>query len=152
MSTWVSGPREALAVQGIDLGYRGERLGMPETGPGSVASYGRRIGALIIDWIACALVAALFFHQYRYGSPEHGAITMGVFFLEKAVFTVFGGSSFGQRITGVRIVAIGQKWVAPWRAALRTLLICLVIPAVIYDRDGRGLQDRLTGTIAVSMR
>jgi len=35
---------------------------------------------------------------------------------------------------------------------LRTLLICLVIPAVIWDRDGRGLQDRAAGTVVVKAR
>ena len=30
--------------------YPGQRLGLPEPGPGSLARLGRRIGALMIDW------------------------------------------------------------------------------------------------------
>jgi len=33
---------------------------------------------------------------------------------------------------------------------LRPLLIALVIPALIYDRDRRGVHDRLVGTILVT--
>ena len=35
------------------------------------------------------------------------------------------------------------------RAALRTLLICLVIPAVVMDSYGRGLHDRAVGSIVL---
>lgn len=42
---------------GVDFGYRGERLGLPEEGPGSVAPIGRRVGAIFLDWGMCALIA-----------------------------------------------------------------------------------------------
>jgi uncharacterized RDD family membrane protein YckC len=42
-----------------------------------------------------------------------------------------------------------DKPVNPWRALLRTFLLVLLIPAVIWDRDGRGLHDRLTDTAVV---
>jgi hypothetical protein len=32
---------------------------------------------------------------------------------------------------------------------LLTLLLCLVIPAVVMDSDGRGLHDRAVGSIVV---
>jgi hypothetical protein len=47
--TWLGGVRAA----GVDLGYPGERLGLPEEGSGSIAGWGRRIGALVIDWVIC---------------------------------------------------------------------------------------------------
>jgi uncharacterized RDD family membrane protein YckC len=34
-------------------------------------------------------------------------------------------------------------------AALRTALLMLLIPALISDRDGRGLHDRAAGTVVV---
>ncbi len=70
----------------------------------------------------------------------------------RAALTMLGGASFGQRILGIRVIALGKPYVNPWRALLRTLLICLVIPAVIWDRDGRGLQDRAAGTVVVKAR
>jgi uncharacterized RDD family membrane protein YckC len=39
--------------------------------------------------------------------------------------------------------------VDPLRAIGRTALLCLLVPAVIFDRDGRGLHDRLTDTAVV---
>src|SRR3712207_9567157 len=45
--------------------YAGQRLGLPEDGPGSVASWGRRIVALFIDWIASPLVAAVIRSEER---------------------------------------------------------------------------------------
>ncbi len=35
------------------------------------------------------------------------------------------------------------------RVALRTVLICLVIPAVVIDSYGRGLHDRAVGSVVV---
>ncbi len=152
IGSWISGPRAALEASGIDLGYRGERLGLPEYGIGSVAGFGRRAVALFIDWIASALVAQLIFPQWAYGSEQHGFVTLGVFFVMKSLFTMFGGASFGQRIMGVRVVALGRGYVNPFRALLRTFLICLVIPAVIWDRDGRSLHDKAAGTVVVNVR
>jgi hypothetical protein len=34
-------------------------------------------------------------------------------------------------------------------AAVRTALLLLVIPAVVWDADGRGLHDRVAGTAIV---
>jgi uncharacterized RDD family membrane protein YckC len=34
-------------------------------------------------------------------------------------------------------------------AMLRTLLICLVIPAVVFNRDNRGLHDLAVNSVAV---
>lgn len=152
MATWVSGPREALGEAGIDLGYRGERLGLPKTGVGAIAGFGKRVIALLIDWIACTLVAQLIFPQDHYGSTQSGLNTMIVFFAIKSLFTWLGGATPGQRITGIRVISVASGIVQPWWALLRTALICLVIPAVVWDRDGRGLQDLICRTIVVRSR
>ena len=55
--SWMGGPRAAVETSGIELGYRGQRLGFPEAGPGSVATFNRRTVAILIDWIASLLVA-----------------------------------------------------------------------------------------------
>ena len=59
------------------------------------------------------------------------------------------GSTPGKRLFGLRVVALGTGRVQPLRALLRTALLCLAIPALIWDRDGRGLHDRLAGTVEV---
>lgn len=152
IGSWVSGPRAALEASGIDLGYRGERLGLPEYGVGSVSGFGRRAVALFIDWITSALVATLIFPQWAYGSQQSAVATLSVFFIVKSIFTTLGGASFGQRIMGLRVLPLGRAYINPFRSLLRTFLICLVIPAVIWDRDGRGLQDKAIGTVVVNTR
>src|SRR5579883_2051373 len=56
---WLEGPRIESGA-GQESGYRGERLGLPESGPGSLAPQGRRLGALIVDWIIAELIAVAF--------------------------------------------------------------------------------------------
>jgi len=35
---------------------------------------------------------------------------------------------------------------------MRTLLLAIVIPAVVTDRDGRGLHDRAVNTVLIRAR
>ena len=64
------------------------------------------------------------------------------------------GSTFGMRLLGLRVLALGQPGQLPaaWRVLVRTVLLCLVIPAAIWDRDGRGLHDKAAGTVVVRAR
>ena len=114
-----------------------------------VASLGRRIVALFIDWFASLLLVRLLFSQLPYGSLESAAATMAVFAAEVIVLTWLIGCSFGQRLVGIRVLRLDGGRLDLWRVVVRTLLICLVIPAVVYDADGRGLHDRAVGSIAV---
>lgn len=150
LGSWLQGPKQTLEEQGYDFGYKGERLGMPQTGPGSVAGVGRRLGALTIDWIACLLVARLIFGR---DGGDVALETMGLFAVMTIVLVSFGGASFGQRILGLRVVSVPGGGPVPIpRVMLRTVLLCLVVPAVIWDRDQRGLHDRAAGTVVVNAR
>lgn len=126
--------------------YRGQRLGLPESGPGSMASTGSRVLALMIDW-----VAALIISRMLVGTPETAAetfVTLGVFGVEVALLTWLSGASFGQRLMGLRVVGRTRP-LGFTGAALRSLLICLAIPPLIWDADGRGLHDRAVDTVVV---
>ena len=57
IGSWLSGPRAAAEEAGVDFGYRGQQLGLPEDGPGSIARPGRRLGALAVDWGISLLIA-----------------------------------------------------------------------------------------------
>jgi len=114
-----------------------------------VARLGRRVLALFIDWFASLLLVRLLFSQLPYGSLESTSATLAVFAAEVIVLTWLIGCSFGQRIMGIRVVRTDGGRLDLWRVVLRTLLICLVIPAVVYDADGRGLHDRAVGSIAI---
>jgi uncharacterized RDD family membrane protein YckC len=66
-----------------------------------------------------------------------------------AVLTALTGSSFGQRIMGIRVISLTRGRLDPARTALRTLLLCLVVPPLIFDRDQRGLHDKAADSVAV---
>ena len=114
-----------------------------------VAGFARRAVAILIDWIASMLVAILWLGSDHYATTEYQFTTLAVFFGEITILTWLTGCSFGQRLVGIRVRSIDGGAVSLPRIALRTLLICLVIPAVVYDSDGRGLQDRAARSIVV---
>ncbi|MFF6874590.1 MULTISPECIES: RDD family protein [Streptomyces] len=147
LGSWLSGPRAAAEEAGVDFGYRGEQLGLPEEGPGSIARPGRRLGALAVDWGLCLLIAyGLITQSYNEAAQIWAPLIMfGLMVL--TVGTV--GFTPGKRLLGLRVLALDTGRVSPWRGALRTVLLFLAIPALIWDRDGRGLHDRLAGTVEV---
>ena len=110
------------------------------------AGLGRRAGAIVIDWAASTLLSLVIFRGATYGSPESSFGILGIFAVEVIVLTWLTTASFGQRIVGICVLTVYGGRLSLWRVALRTLLICLVIPAVVYDSDGRGLHDRIVGS------
>ena len=60
-------------------------------------------------------------------------------------------ASFGQRVLGLRVVRTNGGPLGLWRSVLRTVLLCLVIPAIVID-DGRGLHDRAVDSIVIDVR
>ncbi|NBO16689.1 MAG: RDD family protein [Actinobacteria bacterium] len=75
--------------------------------------------------------------------------TLIIFYLEVTLLTILFQASAGQRIMAVKVVSYPEQLRVPARRiALRTLLICLVIPAV-FTKDGRSLHDFLTQTQTV---
>ncbi|WP_344013188.1 RDD family protein [Streptomyces thermospinosisporus] len=149
IGSWLSGPRSAMEAAGADLGYRGEQLGLPESGPGSIARPGRRLGALAVDWSLCVLIA------YGLITDGYGQATGNwalLIFLVLSILTVGTlGFTPGKRLFGLRVVQVGTGQVHPGRALLRSVLLCLAVPALIWDRDGRGLHDRLAGTVEIRL-
>ncbi|KQS97026.1 RDD family protein [Cellulomonas sp. Leaf395] len=142
---------------------RGGRLGLPSTGPGSMAPLGRRVGALAIDWVACLLISGAFFASVPDAfllSRGNPMATLGIFALDNVLLVGSIGHTLGHRLVGLRVRRVfpGQtRDEAAWAtmapgflsALTRTLLLCLVVPAVVWDSDGRGLHDRVAGTAIV---
>jgi len=122
--------------------YPGERLGLPDSGPRSIGRIGRRIGALAIDWAAAVIISIAFF-QYD------ALATTAVFAVVQIAFIPTIGGSPGHRILGMRVVMLRGGWVGLWRPVVRTLLLVLVIPAVMWDPDQRGLHDKAVGTVLI---
>ncbi|WP_189714298.1 RDD family protein [Streptomyces phaeofaciens] len=147
LGSWLSGPRAAMEDAGADFGYRGEQLGLPEEGPGSIARPGRRLGALAVDWGLCLLIAySLITDGY---TPATSNWTLLVFLVTSLLTVSTVGFTPGKRLFGLRVVSAETGTVSPLRSAARSVLLCLAIPALVWDRDGRGLHDRLARTVEV---
>ncbi|WP_338676270.1 RDD family protein [Streptomyces sp. SCSIO 30461] len=147
IGSWLSGPRAAVEEAGGDLGYRGEQLGLPQEGPGAIAPLGRRFGALFIDWGLCMLIAWGLITGGDWSSAGNPALLVLLALSVLTVGTV--GSTPGKRILGLRVVSVHGGRLGFGRAVLRSLLLCLGIPALVWDRDGRGLHDRFSGAVQV---
>lgn len=133
-------PGQADAAAG-EAGYPGQRFGLPETGPRSVAGLGSRVVALLVDWVLCeALALGAFHNQY---------LTIVVFAIETWLLTALTGFTVGKRVAGIRVVRLDGKLVGPLWSLVRLLLFLLVVPALVYDSDVRGLHDRAAGTIVI---
>jgi hypothetical protein len=53
-------------------------------------------------------------------------------------------------LAGLRVIRVSADApIDPLRILGRTALLCLFVPALIFDRDGRGMHDRLTDTAVV---
>ena len=133
--------------------YRGERLGLPADGAGSLAPTGARAAALLVDCAASGLIASLFVRRSDlHGAASHlpGSWSLIPLAIDYVVGLLLGGQTLGMHLFGVRVVRIdGDPGLSPLLAAMRTAMLFALIPAVIVDRDARGLHDRLTGTAAV---
>jgi uncharacterized RDD family membrane protein YckC len=129
--------------------YPGSRLGLPDDGPGSVASWGRRFLALAVDWFASLMAAAAVLGGAVWGQGWEAWAPMGVFLVEATVLTALMGGSFGQLATRLVVVRLDSKPVNLLQALGRTALICLVVPPLVFNRDNRGLHDLAFGTITL---
>ncbi len=123
--------------------------------PFETASWRRRFLALFVDWIASILVVVAIFGAETY-TDARGAerfYVLGVFILEAAIFTWLAGGSFGKLLTGLRVVSArgtAGGLFNPLTLLARQALIALVIPALVFRPDGRGLHDVLCGTATVT--
>ena len=116
------------------------------------ASLGRRAIALLLDWLTSTGVVLVVLGAGAYLTTDGSLTILGVFYAEIVILTWLLMGSFGQLIMGLRVVDLAGQRLAFWRIAVRTALICLVIPAVIQDQQGRGLHDRAVGSIVIATR
>jgi len=133
--------------------YPGERLGRPEQGAGSVGRLGRRLAALAIDYAAATVIATAFLGFDQFALPGEAGLTqfapITVFAALQVIFIPLIAGSPGHRIVGLRLELLHGGWAGLWRPIVRTLLLILVLPAVVFDADQRGLHDKAAGTILV---
>jgi hypothetical protein len=123
--------------------YPGQHLGLPERGPGSVASMPRRVVALFIDWLLSMAIA--------YWLTKSQYWTIVVFAVEVYILTALGGVTVGKRLAGIRVTRLGGGPVGFGWALVRTAILLTVVPPLLTDRDLRGLHDRAANTIVTRL-
>lgn len=133
--------------------YPGQQLGLPATGHGSLATWGARLGALVIDWAVCTVVAlALFGTGVLTGGGWRGFMTLATFFVESALLSWLAGGSLGQVVCRIAVVRLDRQPLGIVRAVLRAALISLALPAVVIGPNRRHLADLAAGTIVINRR
>lgn len=140
MAGWVGGT-ERPGQRGR---WPGERLGLAKDGPTSMAGWGRRVPALVIDWFIPMIVSGVWFQG-------NSLVTLGLFVLMQGLLLGLLGTTIGKRLAGIQVVRLGGAMAGLAKALLRTVLLCLVVPPLVIDGDGRGLHDRAAGTVQIRM-
>jgi uncharacterized RDD family membrane protein YckC len=137
---------------GSEQEYAGQRLGLPEHGSGSVASWGRRIAALLIDWVTSWLVGLLVLGDGLTDDRTTFVDLFGVPLIavaQTALLVSLAGGSFGQLALRVAVVRLDRRSINPAQSLLRAVLVYLLIPPLVFNRDNRGLHDLAVGTITL---
>jgi uncharacterized RDD family membrane protein YckC len=122
---------------------------MPRGGRGSMGRFGRRLVGVVIDWALCQLLAYGLFDK-AFGAAGAGSfLPLGIFAVENLLLVGTLGSTIGHRVVGLRVLSTDGRAARPLQVLVRTLLLCLFLPAMFWDKDGRGLHDRAAGTVIV---
>ena len=108
-----------------------------------MAGYGRRLVALVVDWLLCLMISLWAVHSRTW--------TLPIFAAQDYLLTALAGITIGKRLAGIRVVRLDGKPVWFGWALVRTLLLLAVVPPLITDRDLRGLHDRAANTVVVKL-
>jgi len=99
---------------------------------------------IAIDWAIAVLISFAFFAYDSWA-------TLAIFAVMQVVFIPTIGGSIGHRVVGLRVVALNRRWVGLWRPLVRTVLLAIVIPALVWDSDQRGFHDKVAGTVLIRL-
>jgi uncharacterized RDD family membrane protein YckC len=112
--------------------------------PFETAPWDRRILALLVDYAACWGVMLLIYGGDWFGNGSLPSLYLNLLFIgESALLMALSGGSFGQLATRLRVVRVdgSGRPLSLLTSLLRQVLICLVIPPLVFRPDGRGLHD-----------
>ncbi len=114
-------------------------------------SQGRRMVGVLIDWLMSYAIAIGFFVEF--GESSMGAVVFLVFTAQYLIFAVLGGATPGHRIMGLKIVRFSDgQMPTPIQALIRTSLLVIILTAITFDQNGRGINERLSNTVLVKTR
>ena len=133
--------------------FPGQRLGLPQQGPGALASWRRRLLAIAVDWAASWLVSIVLFP----GALTDEATTTAdlvvvplVAVAQSVFFIALLGGSFGHVACRMVVVRLDRRPLGLLRPLLRSVLVYLVVPPLVFNQDNRGLHDLAAGTVLLN--
>ena len=111
-------------------------------------SLGRRLAAVMVDWLACYFIVAASAGGLGSMAANSAWSILVLFFAEISILSALQGATLGHRIFGIRIVRfIDGGAISPIQALIRSALLVSVIFAITFDENGRGLHERLSGSV-----
>ena len=114
-------------------------------------SQGRRMLGVLIDWLMSYAIAIGFFVEF--GESSMGAVVFLIFTAQYLLFAALGGATPGHRVVGLKIVRFSDGGMpTPLHALIRTGLLVLVLTAITFDHNGRGINERLSNTVLIRTR
>lgn len=123
-----------------------------------MARVGRRIAAIAIDWAIASVISYAFFSHGSWADLNSWATTI-VFVVMQVLFIPTIGGGIGHRLLGLRVVPVRvgsgrggsghSGWVGVWRPIVRSVLLAVVVPALVWDSDQRGFHDKIAGTVLI---
>jgi uncharacterized RDD family membrane protein YckC len=123
--------------------------------PFETATWARRILALLVDYAACWGVMLLIYGTDWFGNGSVPSLYLTLLFIgESTVLMALSGGSFGQLATRLRVVRSdgSGRPLSLLTALLRQVMICLVIPPLVFRPDGRGLHDMVCRSATIPLR
>ena len=111
-------------------------------------SLGRRMSALMVDWLACYFIVAASAGGIGKMVPNRSWTVLALFFAEVAILSALQGASLGHRIFGIKIIRFADGGaITPVQALIRSALLVTVIFAITFDENGRGMHERFSGSV-----
>jgi len=77
--------------------------------------------------------------------PQSSWALVGVFALENLLLVSLTGSTVGHRLLRLQVWQV-RPGAFPLQVAVRTIVLCFILPALVTSRDGRGFHDVWAGT------
>lgn len=119
-------------------------------------SQGRRALGITIDWLACYAISLGFLAgggSFAERVPGARLPVLLLLFAEYSILVALTGASFGHRLVGLKVVRYSDAGpVTPVQSLIRTILLLLIVTAITFDENGRGINERLSNTVLITTK
>lgn len=108
----------------------------------------RRAVGLLVDWIIVQVLAVVAFGAQLGAGGAQAFVPLAILAVLNILCITAFAATPGQALMGLQVLQV-RPGAFPLQVVIRTLLLCLFVPAVLTDRTGRGFHDAAAGTVIV---